>query len=68
MGSAHILVYPDVVEKLAQHPDLTVLSTSDFGDGMLFCLVESPKLSGYSGQMNAIIIDGELSFKRDLDT
>ena len=67
MGTAHINIYPHLIPKL-EALGVSICTQSDFGDGTLFCLVESPLLNGYQGQMFAVLEHDTVSFRPDLDT
>lgn len=67
MGSAHIVIHPDlepIIEKVAK-----IITASECENGFLMMISTDMLPDGYHGVMNAVIRDGVvIRFERDMDT
>ena len=70
-GTASVLLYAEVIERIRERGEVELVSVEEFGDGMYQCLMQSHLIPhGYNGQMCAVVDEhGRVSsFYPDLDT
>jgi hypothetical protein len=70
MGTLHTLLKPELVERLegqfGKDNKVVVLTKSDFGDGRIFVLLSSPRLTEeYHGYQDLIIENGKVRFRSE---
>lgn len=74
IGTASVLLSPEVLDYLAsdRSPEVTILSASDFGDGLMQVHLAHHRLKpGYNGQTELFFEPwprGEIHFRRETDT
>jgi hypothetical protein len=69
MGTATVELYPDRVDEMRQIAGVRIIRETDMGDGIVLLLVETDLLpAGYHGQMDAILEDDTVRFRRSCDT
>lgn len=69
MGSAHVIVKPEYLERLKKyyHTQLTFVRETDFGDGTILILVETPLLDEYKGVCDIVETNNTIKFRKDVD-
>ena len=69
MGTCSTLVFKNLLEMLMMRTDCKVVSYVEFDDNDLYqAVIEHDSFDGYVGQYCVIMQDGQLSFRRDMDT
>lgn len=72
MGTCHVLMHENLLEKVRRQPYSTVIrihSVGEFEEGYFNVLLETDILSeGYHGQQEIIVTEDSVEFRRDTDT
>jgi hypothetical protein len=69
MGTASVVVYEEVLHLLQDDPETVVHTSRQWSEDTWYCVIEHETLPpGYNGVMSVTLVNGDIRFKRDMDT